>query len=479
MDARQYDVIVIGAGPTGENVADRAVKGGLSVAIIESELVGGECSYWACIPSKALLQPILANAAARSVSGALQDPGAKLDVAAVIARRDAFTAHWKDSGQVKWVEQSNIELIRGHGRLAGERKVRVTDKAGVVIDLIARHAVVICTGTRAAIPPIPGLAESRPWTSREATSAKKAPRRLVILGGGVVACEMATVWRHLGSDSITIIQRGPRLIENCEPFAGDMLRESFERSGVTVLTNTAIECVERSADGSVQVSLSGGKTLLADEILVAAGREPRTHDLGLETVGLKLGSWLDVDDTMQVQGLAAGWLYAAGDVNHRVLLTHMGKYQARACGDVIAARAARQIEAVAPKPWSRYTATADRQAVPQVIFTMPEVAMVGLSEAQARSRGMNIQVVDYDLGHVSGASLQADNYSGRARMIVDQNRQVIVGLTLVGPGVGELIHAATIAVVGEVPIDRLWHAVPAFPTLSEIWLRLLETLRSK
>ena len=280
-------------------------------------------------------------------------------------------------------------------------------------DLVARHAVAICTGTRAAIPPIPGLAESRPWTSREATSARKAPRRLVILGGGVVACEMATAWRHLGSEAVTIIQRGPRLIANCEPFAGDMLRESLERSGVTVLTNTAIERVERNADGLVHVSLNGGKTILADEILVAAGREPKTHDLGLETIGLKPGSWLDVDDSMQVRGLAGGWLYAAGDVNHRALLTHMGKYQARACGDVIAARASSQPDAVTPKPWSRYAATADAQAVPQVIFTIPEVAMVGLSEAQARTREMNIEVVEYDLGRVSGASLQADNYSGR------------------------------------------------------------------
>jgi pyruvate/2-oxoglutarate dehydrogenase complex dihydrolipoamide dehydrogenase (E3) component len=479
MDTRQYDVVVIGAGPTGENVADRAVKGGLRTTIIESELVGGECSYWACIPSKALLQPILANAAARSVAGALRNPDANLDVSAVLTRRDAFTSNWKDAGQVKWLEQSNIELVRGHARLAGEHKVRVTDKTGKVIELVPRHAIAICTGTRAAIPPIPGLAESRPWTSREATSARKAPRRLVILGGGVVACEMATAWRHLGSDSVTMILRGSRLLANCEPFAGDMLRESLERSAVAVLTNTSIERVERGADGVVQVTLGGGKTISADEILVAAGREPRTDDLGLETVGLKPGSWLDVDDSMQVKNVTGDWLYAVGDVNHRALLTHMGKYQARACGDVIAARASNQPDAIAPKPWTRYVATADNQAVPQVIFTMPEVATVGLSEAQARARRMNVQVVEYDIGRVAGASLQADNYSGRAKMVVDRNRQVLVGVTLVGAGVGDLIHAATIAIVAGVPIDRLWHAVPAYPTVSEIWLRLLETLRSE
>ncbi len=295
----------------------------------------------------------------------------------------------------------------------------------------------------------------------------------------MVACEMATAWRHLGSDSVTIILRGSRLLANCEPFAGDMLRESLERSGVTVLTNTAIERVERSADGFVQAILGEGKTISADEILVAAGREPRTDDLGLGTIGLKPGSWLDVDDSMQVKGIAGNWLYAVGDVNHRALLTHMGKYQARACGDVIAARASGQPDAVAPKPWSRYAATADNQAIPQVIFTMPEIAAVGLSEVQARTRRMNIQVVEYDIGRVAGASLQADNYSGRAKMIVDRNRQVLVGVTLVGPGVGDLIHAATIAIVAGVPVDRLWHAVPAYPTVSEIWLRLLEALNSK
>jgi pyruvate/2-oxoglutarate dehydrogenase complex dihydrolipoamide dehydrogenase (E3) component len=476
MAAREYDVIVIGGGSTGENVADRAVKGGLRAVVVEADLVGGECSYWACIPSKALLRPVQALAEAQNVAGAREAITRSLDVPAVLARRDSFTAHWNDAGQVNWLRGANIDLIRGHARLAGERRVTVTDRSGETIELTARHAVALCTGSRPAIPAIPGLAEARPWTSREATSARSAPRRLAILGGGVVACEMATAWGNLGTEEITVIQRGPRLIPNYEPFASAAMREALERRGARILTGTNTRRAERNSDNTVQLSLDGGEKLVADEVLVAAGRRPRTEDLGLETVGLEPGSWPEVDDSMRVKAIAGAWLYAAGDVNHRALLTHMGKYQARVCGDAIVARAASRLDSSNPAPWSRYAATADVWAVPQVIFTEPEVAAVGLTEQQARARGITVRVVDYDIGRVAGAAVYADDYSGQARMVIDEPRNVVVGMTLVGPSVGELIHAATIAVVGAVPIDRLWHAVPAYPTISEVWLRLLETL---
>lgn len=474
MDKADYDVIVIGAGPTGENVADRAVKGGLRVAIVESELVGGECSYWACIPSKALLRPGIALDDARHVAGAREAATGKLSAPNVFKRRDYFVSNWNDSDSAKWLEGAKIDLIRGCGRLAGERKVVVTDGDGGQKNLTARHAVAICTGTRQLNPDVPGLAEIRPWTNREAVSARAVPRRLAILGGGVVAVEMATLWKQLGTDEITIIERGARLIPRYEPFASDMLRVSFEQRGITVLTETTIQSVERQADNAVRLSLSNGKTILVEQVLVATGRLPRTQDIGLETIGLKPGTWLNVDDSMRVKEVAGGWLYAVGDVNHLALLTHMGKYQARVCGDVIAARVKGKPEAVTPAPWTQYSATADTCAVPQVIFSEPEVAAVGLTEAEAKARGMNVRAVDYDMGSVIGAELYADDYKGHARMVIDQTRGVVVGMTLIGPAVGELIHAATIAIVGAVPISRLWHAVPAFPTINEIWLRLLE-----
>ena len=469
-DRERFDVVVIGAGPVGENVADRATRGGLTVAIVEAELVGGECSYWACMPSKALLRPGQARGEALAVAGARQAVTGDLDAAAVLARRDSFASNWDDSGQVEWLKGAGVALYRGHGRLAGPRRVDVEGPDGETTGLVAGHAVVIATGSGAAIPRVDGIEAARPWTSREATSAVAAPGRLAILGGGVVGCEMAQAWSSLGS-RVTLYEPAPRLLANLEPFAGEMVAEAMDAAGISVRTGIGASAVARSDGGPVRLTLSDGTGTEADELLVATGRRPRTADIGLETVGLEPGSWLEVDDSLLVTGVDGGWLYAAGDVNHRALLTHQGKYQGRACGDVIAARAAGPVEVA---PWSRYSATADAAAVPSVVFTDPEVASVGLTEEAARGRGLDVRAVDYDTGHVAGASLYADGYHGRARMVVDQRRRVVVGATFVGPGVAELLHSATVAVVGEVPLDRLWHAVPSYPTISEVWLRLLE-----
>ncbi len=332
----------------------------------------------------------------------------------------------------------------------------------------------MCTGTRAVVPDLPGIAEARPWTSREATSAETVPGRLVVVGGGVVGVEMATVWQALGS-RVTLLIRGGGLLPKMEPFAGELVAEALTEAGATIRTGVSVTAVERPApDGPVTAVLDDGTRIEADEILFATGRAPRTDDLGLETVGLEPGSWLRVDDSCRVEG--TDWLYAVGDVNHRALLTHQGKYQARIAGAAIAARAHRT-PPLDTTPWGPHTATADHRAVPQVVFTDPEAASVGLTLAEAEEAGHRVRAVDYDLASVAGAGLYADGYKGRARMIVDLDREILLGVTFVGPGIGELLHSATVAVAGEVPIARLWHAVPAYPTISEVWLRLLETYR--
>ena len=471
-DAIEYDVVVLGAGPVGENVADRVRAAGLSAAVVERELVGGDCSYYACMPSKALLRPVLARADARRVGGlreAVRDP---LDVPAVLARRDSFASSWQDEEQVRWLAAIGADLYRGQGRLAGERRVTVTGPDGGEQVLSARHAVVVATGSRPALPPVPGLAEAEPWTSRDATSARRVPERLVVVGGGVVGCEMATAWQALGA-RVTMLVRGAGLLPRMEPFAGELVAEALREAGAEVRTGVQATSVARTA-GTVTVELSDGTTLTADEILVATGRAPRTDDIGLDTVGLQPGTWLSVDDNCRVRD--TDWLYAVGDVNRHALLTHQGKYQARIAGAAIAVRA-RGERLPRDTPWGPYTVTADHVAVPQVVFTDPEVAAVGLTFAEAEAAGLQVRAVDQDLGEVAGAHLYGDGYRGRARMVVDLEHEVLRGVTFAGPGVGELLHSATVAVAGEVPVDRLWHAVPAFPTISEVWLRMLEGYR--
>ncbi|MQY40598.1 Dihydrolipoyl dehydrogenase [Streptomyces sp. RB17] len=475
MATTTYDVIVIGAGPVGENIVDRVVQGGLSAAIVERDLVGGECSYWACMPTKALLRSGAALRAARQVPGAREAVTGDLDVAAVLRRRDSFASNWEDDGQAAWLEQVGVPLYRGHGRISSVRNVEVTGKDGAVTSLTARHAVVVATGSGALVPDMEGLRQAAPWTSREAVAASTVPGRLAIIGGGVVASEMATAFAGLGA-SVTVLARDG-VLPLAEPFAGKRVVESLREAGVSVRLGAEAAAVKRADDGTVSITLTSGEQVEADELLVAIGRTPNTEDIGLDTVGLTPGAWLLVDDTMRVIGedgapIGGGWLYAAGDVNRRVLLTHNGKYQARAVGDVIVARA--KGETVEDGPWGRHAATADLRAVPQVVFTDPEIASVGLTAAAAEAAGLRIRVVDYDLAATAGSSLQAEGYKGHARMVVDEDRKVIVGFTLAGPDVAELLHAATIAVAGEVPLDRLWHAVPAFPTVSEVWLRLLE-----
>jgi pyruvate/2-oxoglutarate dehydrogenase complex dihydrolipoamide dehydrogenase (E3) component len=450
----EVDVVVLGAGPSGEVLAGRLAERDLKVALVEDRLVGGECAYWGCMPSKALLRPAQALDETLRVPGAAEAVTGELDVDAVLKRRDEVIHDLDDSVQLPWLDERGVLLVRGRGHLAGERIVR----AGGTL-LRARRAVAIAVGTAPLIPPVPGLREAQPWTNREAVTAHAVPGSIVVMGGGAVGVELAQAFATLGAE-VTLVELAPRILGHEEGFAAEQVRAGLQDKGVTVHEGVEVTAVSRGADGRVTVETGGAGTIVADEILAASGRRHVTDDLGLDSIGLEVSDPpkpLEVGDDLRVAG--HDWLFVTGDANGKALLTHMGKYQARIAVDVICGNGDARIRGGLP---------------PRVTFTEPQVAAVGHTLDSAREAGLNVRAVDVSTQGTAGGSFHGRGVEGTSRIVVDEDRRVIVGATFVGADVAEWLHAATIAVVAEVALDDLWHAVPAFPTRSEVWLKLLE-----
>ncbi|GAB2477710.1 dihydrolipoyl dehydrogenase family protein [Jatrophihabitans fulvus] len=464
-----YDLIVLGLGPGGEAVAEAVAAGdkGLSVLAVDERLVGGECPYFGCIPSKMILRGAEVLAESRRVDQLAGSARDTPDFGVVAKRiREEATDDWDDRVAVERLEGTGATFARGHGRLAGRDGGRITvevETSGGTETHTGAH-VVIATGTRPAVPPIPGLrdleiaVDGPVWTNREILMAREAPESLVVIGGGVISCELAQGMARFGT-TVTLVEGGPRLLGREEPEAGDLLKDVFEREGITVKLGSSVAGVSAEGDG-VRVTLDSGDTVVAAKVLVAAGRTPNLDGLGLDTVGLDpRARTLDIDEHMAVPGVDG--LYAIGDVTGKGPFTHVSVWQGRILADHLLGR---------PEGFGGYDAMA------WATFTDPEVGRVGLSEKDARDAGLNVRVGMQQLSSNSRGWIHGPGNDGFVKVVEDADRGVLVGATVMGPSGGELIGMLTVAVHAEVPVAKLLTMHYVFPTLHRAVLEALQAL---
>jgi pyruvate/2-oxoglutarate dehydrogenase complex dihydrolipoamide dehydrogenase (E3) component len=463
-----FDVVVVGGGVGGVAAVRKLAAAGLSVAFVEDRLFGGECHYFGCNPSKTLLRPIEVFNLAKAVPGvreAMSDEG--LDLAAVFAKRDAIIEYLSDQDRVASLRQAGAAVFHGSGRLSGRRTVRVSHPDNTEAVLTARHAVVVATGTRPNVPNIPGLVQARPWTNRDLTTMTRVPPRALVVGGGVVAVEFATILTGLGS-AVTLLVRGNTVVRNCEPEARELVAQSLRSKGVTIHFDTELSAVARPVAGGTVTATFHGQTIEVDEVVLAAGRRTNTDDIGLETVGLSGGGPVSVNDHLQAVGVAGGWLYALGDTTGRARLSHISTYHGRLAAEIIAARAAGR------ELGENELAARDSGSHGQVIFTEPQVVWAGRTESQAREEGFEVRARTARYPDaVSHLALFRDGFQGWAKLVIDAQANTLLGATFVGPGFSELVQAATLAIVAKVPIFLLRHAVAPHPTVNQVWDPLL------
>jgi dihydrolipoamide dehydrogenase len=468
--SKDFDVIVVGGGVGGVAAVRKLASVGLSVALVEDRLVGGECHYWGCNPSKTLLRPIEVFNLAKAVPGVRETIScARLDAAAVFAKRDELIEHLSDQDRTASLQQAGVAVFHGFGRLSGERTVRVAYAVGDTTEavLTARHAVVVATGTRPNVPEVPGLAQARPWTNRDLTTMTKVPPRALVVGGGPVGVEFSTILTGLGS-AVTLLVRENALLPNCEPEARELVAQSLRSKGVTIHFDTQLSAVARPVPGGPVSATFDGQTIEVDEVVLAAGRLTNTDNIGLETLGLPGGGIVSVNDHLQAVGVSGGWLYALGDTTGRARLSHISTYHGRVVADIITAR-------VAGRELSEHELTVrDAGSLAQVIHTDPQVAWAGRTESQARAEGFAVRTrtADYP-GAVSFLALYRDGFHGWAKLVINDETNTLLGATFVGPQFSELVQAATLAIVAKVPVSLLRHAVAPHPTVNQVWDPLL------